>query len=593
MGTTSKFTLSALKEELLAELPSELRNSKIIDAALTIAFEAHKGQVREHRDPSKVGPPYIVHPVGVAKLVVKHWKETELPDTLETVVAAALTHDTIEDSAIDFSELSKQTSERCASVVLSLSKPPVAKDASREERNKRFLEQIREAGPTSIYIKLCDVMHNLSRPNAMPFSLLDKTLRKASGPYMSLAYGLVFEEHLNLLLRTYIDAGMAFLVQRDDKAIGYDPNDFGSFLSYQIALSRSKVLEKHDIVVGIQRIPGVTTCSIMPIPAFVKEVFAKEGIELKQEQVAKIEADLVFKNSYRPEPPLFPREKARSLSFSRLFAVPLFNSLLVKDTPIIVLASDDKSAPAWLNDATLRAVVALMSERLLAQHMNELNDLSQAIRHFDIDLDPHVARELNLTIAQIPKIKAILEAADYIRRGILIYIENLLKDSGVAEDVDRIESRTKRADASLKKVKSRHAGGIEFLDDLVGIRFVLLSRESKKALADLFLKWLSEPDGLLTNSLAIIKESVSLEEISSVAGYSATHIRFEIEAPGKKLGKIGCEVQLRTLYEDAWARISHALAYKQRLPSKSKTKNLLVDLAEFRDVSDTRLQNDL
>jgi len=593
MGKTSKFTLPALKEELRAELPLELRNSRIVDAAITIAFEAHKGQVREHRDTSKAGIPYIVHPIGVAKLTIQHWNEAELPDTLEIVVAAALTHDTVEDSAIDFSELSKRTSERCASLVLSLSKPSVTKGASSEERNKRFLEQIREAGPTSVYIKLCDILHNLSRPSAMPFSLLDKTLRKASGPYMQLTQGFAFEERLNKLLQAQIDAGMAFLSQRDDKPIGYDPDDFSSFLTRQISLSRSKVLEKHDIVAGIQRIPGVTSCSIIPVHAAVESIFAKDGLELTPDQVSKIEIDLTSKNSYRPEPPLFTREQVKSLSFSRLIAVPLFNNLLVQDTPVIVITSNDKSAPGWLNDVTLRSVVALMSERLFAQHMNELNDLSDAVRHFALDLDPHVAREFNISIAQIPKIKAILEAANYVRRGILINIENLLKDSGLAEDVDRIESRTKRAEASLKKVKSRHSGGIEFLDDLVGIRLVTLTRNSKKALANLFLRWLSEPESLLSNSLAIIKGSISVEEIGSLAGYSATHIRFEIESPGKKFGKIGCEVQLRTLLEDAWARISQAMAYKQRLLSKSKTKKLLEDLAKLRDVSDTRLQEDL
>lgn len=593
MGKNSKFTLAALKEELHAELPPELRSSKIIDAALTIAFEAHKGQVREHRDSSKTGVPYIVHPVGVAKLALQHWKKGELPDTLETVVAAALTHDTIEDSTIDFSELSTRTSERCASLVLSLSKPSISKGASREERNKKFLEQIRQAGPTSIYIKLCDIMHNLSRPSTMPFSLLDKTLRKASGPYTKLSQGLVFEERLNKFLREHIDIGMELLSQRNDKTIGYDPNDFSSFLTYQISLSRSKVLEEHDIVAGIQKIPGVTICSTIPIYAFVENVFAKEEVELTQDQINKITIGLISKNSYRPEPPLFSRDQAKSLSFSRLITVPMFNNLLVQNTPVIALAVNDKSAPAWLNDTTLRSVVTLMSERLLAQQMNELNELSEAIRHFKIDIDPHVARELHLSIAQIPKIKTILEAADYVRRNILINIENLLKNSGLGEDVDRIESRTKRADASLKKIKSRNADGIEFLDDLVGIRLVSLTRNSKKTLANLFLKWLSEPDGLLTNSLAIIDGSISIEEISSVAGYSATHIRFEIETPGNKFGKVGCEVQLRTLFEDAWARISQTMAYKQRLLSKSKTKKLLEDLAKLRDTSDTRLQEDL
>jgi len=219
--------------------------------------------------------------------------------------------------------------------------------------------------------------------------------------------------------------------------------------------------------------------------------------------------------------------------------------------------------------------------------------LSETIRHFALDLDAHTARELNISISQLPKIKAVLEAAEFIRRGILVDIENLMKESELTEDVDRIESRTKRADACLRKVKYRHGEGIEFLDDLVGLRLVLLSEGSKKRLGDLIVKWLRKPDSLLTNSLAIVKESVTLEEICSESGYIATHIRFAIEAPGRKFGKIGCEVQLRTLFEDAWARISHALAYKQRLLSKRKASKLLSDLAELRNRSDSRLQEDL
>ncbi len=593
MPKSQKFSLSALKNDLFGKLPHDLRDSKIIDTALNIAFESHKGQTRQLPNPSLPPVPYIVHPVGVAKLTLEHWKEDDLTDSLETVVAAALTHDVIEDSDINFSELSQKLSERCATIVLSLTKPVITHSITREERNKIFLKQIKEAGSTSVYIKLCDILHNLSRPKAMPLSLLDKTLRKASGPYMELSEGLSFKNRFDDLLRVAIDSGMEILSSQDGRDLGFDPYDYSDFVKYQASVAKSKVLEMHDIIRALQRIPGIFCCSSLQHYLFIKNVFSKEGLTLKDEDIKKIEHSLLDKGFYHISPPIFSKSQIKSLSFSKIITVPLFNNLLVSDTPYISLAINLKEAPKWVDEVTLCPIVAFMSDRLLAQQRNNLKKISDAIKHFNLDLEPNIAQKFNISIAQLSEIKSVLDAADYIRRTLLLSVDGLLKSANFEEDVDRIESRTKRADSCIIKANSRHLNKINNLDDVVGIRFVAISQGSKKQLIALLTDWLTNPEGLHLNSITIPKESIVVNEICSNAGYSATHIRFIVDYSDKANGKIGCEIQLRTLFEDTWARISQAMAYKQRMLSISKTKKLLKDLAELRDASDKRFQKDL
>ena len=65
----------------------------MLDMVLLFADKAHKNQVRKY-----TGDPYITHPVAVAKIVA-----TVTDD--EAMIAAALLHDTLEDTDTSYLDL--------------------------------------------------------------------------------------------------------------------------------------------------------------------------------------------------------------------------------------------------------------------------------------------------------------------------------------------------------------------------------------------------------------------------------------------------------------------------------------------------------
>jgi len=88
--------------------------------------------------------------------------------------------------------------------------------------------------------------------------------------------------------------------------------------------------------------------------------------------------------------------------------------------------------------------------------------------------------------------------------------------------------------------------------------------------------------------LPIDRTSVLTAQISSDEGYKSTHIRFRAHAPIRQLRSVACEIQVRTLFEDAWARISQLLRYKKS-GDQRRTAQLLLHFAAVRDECDAKL----
>jgi (p)ppGpp synthase/HD superfamily hydrolase len=94
-------------------------------ASLQLASEGHEGQFRQGRQDTEPIP-YLVHPVLVARLAIRYFPSTEpfLPDSYETVVCAALTHDLLEDTPIDIPTLAATAGDRVTRLVEALTRPP-------------------------------------------------------------------------------------------------------------------------------------------------------------------------------------------------------------------------------------------------------------------------------------------------------------------------------------------------------------------------------------------------------------------------------------------------------------------------------------
>lgn len=118
--------------------------------ALEFAKAAHEavGQRRKYSN-----EPYIVHPMAIAKLVksVSHTPE---------MVAAALLHDTVEDTNVELADIGQSFGPVVAQLVdelTDISRPHHGKRAIRKEMDRQHLAQASKEAKT---VKLADIIDN-------------------------------------------------------------------------------------------------------------------------------------------------------------------------------------------------------------------------------------------------------------------------------------------------------------------------------------------------------------------------------------------------------------------------------------------------
>lgn len=125
-------------------------HSTLIDDALAFAAQAHRDQVRKGTN-----TPYIIHPVGVM-LILQRAGEND-PELL----AAALLHDTMEDSGITEDDLRRAFGPRVAAIVAGATEP-FARDDPWEMRKEHTVAYMRSAPREVKLVAAADKLHNLS-----------------------------------------------------------------------------------------------------------------------------------------------------------------------------------------------------------------------------------------------------------------------------------------------------------------------------------------------------------------------------------------------------------------------------------------------
>ena len=122
----------------------------IVEKALAYATDAH-GSINQIR--KYTGEPYIVHPVEVMEIV------KSVPHTDE-MLAAALLHDTVEDTDVTLNDIEREFGSDIAELVSSLtdiSKPSDGNRAKRKEIDRMHTANAPAAAKT---IKLADLISN-------------------------------------------------------------------------------------------------------------------------------------------------------------------------------------------------------------------------------------------------------------------------------------------------------------------------------------------------------------------------------------------------------------------------------------------------
>ena len=125
-------------------------NNQIILKAAHFAAQKHRDQRRKDEDSS----PYINHPISVAK-IISEIGNVEDPE----VLAAALLHDTIEDTKTTPEELIDKFGERVCNLVQEVTDD---KTLPKLERKQRQIDHAKEISEGAALIKLGDKISNVT-----------------------------------------------------------------------------------------------------------------------------------------------------------------------------------------------------------------------------------------------------------------------------------------------------------------------------------------------------------------------------------------------------------------------------------------------
>ena len=125
-------------------------NNQLILKAAHFAAQKHRDQRRKDKEVS----PYINHPISVAK-IISEIGNIEDPE----VLAAALLHDTIEDTETTVDELIDNFGERVCSLVQEVTDD---KSLPKMERKQRQIEHAKEISEGAALIKLGDKISNVT-----------------------------------------------------------------------------------------------------------------------------------------------------------------------------------------------------------------------------------------------------------------------------------------------------------------------------------------------------------------------------------------------------------------------------------------------
>jgi guanosine-3',5'-bis(diphosphate) 3'-pyrophosphohydrolase len=129
----------------------------IILRAFETGAQAHEGQTR------KTGEPYILHPVAVARILANMRMDF-------ASVAAAILHDTIEDTPLTKQEIKTRFSDEIADLVDGVTKLDKMKFRTRHEADAESFRKLMLAMSRDlrvIFIKLADRLHNMRTLDSM------------------------------------------------------------------------------------------------------------------------------------------------------------------------------------------------------------------------------------------------------------------------------------------------------------------------------------------------------------------------------------------------------------------------------------------
>jgi len=160
------------------------KSTVLIAQAYELAAAAHEGQTR------KSGEPYIHHPLSVARIVA----DLGLDDV---TVAAALLHDSVEDTGVTLEQVARQFGDEVAAIVDGVTKLDRVQFDSKAAQQAASMRKMLVAMAKDLrvlMIKLADRLHNMRTLGAMPPEKQTRIARETIDVYAPLAHRLGMQD---------------------------------------------------------------------------------------------------------------------------------------------------------------------------------------------------------------------------------------------------------------------------------------------------------------------------------------------------------------------------------------------------------------
>jgi ppGpp synthetase/RelA/SpoT-type nucleotidyltranferase len=171
---------------------------------------------------------------------------------------------------------------------------------------------------------------------------------------------------------------------------------------------------------------------------------------------------------------------------------------------------------------------------------------------------------------------------------------------GDGDAVSKIEARVKDKEECIKKFDRKYRSRLEadeqpyeiknFISDLIGIRILCLYEDRIATVAQLLMQSFK--------LIEVTDKITAVESTEDSFGYKGLHLDLalpdELATQPKYLAfaDCTCEVQIRSLIQDAWSVLDHEIKYKKSIPNELKRRiNVLSALFELADREFKEIRN--
>ncbi|MCK5617081.1 hypothetical protein KAR91_85250 [Candidatus Pacearchaeota archaeon] len=569
---------------------------------LKLVIDNHAGQFRVTNDKG-MKIPYIVHPVGVAINAIRYFDiAVALETDINTIISVALAHDLIEDTHVNPDQLRLLLSESGFALVEGLTKPLLMESqGTSANRNEEQVKKIQQLGQTAIYIKICDSMHNLSKPKITPIRLLKKTVEKARNYYLPLLENSNLGSSFEIAFREAIDKAENYILQSDEIITTY-PKIFtlAEALDHCIFESTGKVIEIHDLCDILMRVCSCDEINILQNEVNSNKIFeilnkkaVDDSPQTSQDVYDVVDRDVLYipkKVIENPSPSVGCQFFVSKIKEG--YTIPIQISPHIRY--IIALGYSSNNKPSWLTLNAMVVITQFLSHRLIVAQLERREVLAATTADLGMRLNLDQAIILGVRPSELIALEQWRLQSNIALQKLRYFFDlfNLSRQGRKEKPIlINFETRVKETESIINKfVRQKNTIQWPFFDqmeDIAGARAICEFLGDIKLIEEAILDKKASAFGIQLHPGFKDNRRDYLSE-GLADGYRSLHliIGIMIETSSGDLQEIPCELQLRTIFQDGWARKYHLVMYGKSRKLRRRYGDKLVKMSQLLDECD-------